>query len=166
MSNPDPWALTYEDDTATPTDERLAFELLCGVPVHIPNTPLRTIYPTGQEEQAARAALARLIRKGSSFPGFIRETLAGMFDPASATVPIERRIEFKRLRTGPSAELALMVAMHVCHLQWRGEKKEMAVQSAAERFCLKRSRVFAICRKHALDLPFPKTWRKRKSPIK
>jgi len=138
--------------------------LLCGVDAHLPHTPLRTTYPTGQEEQAGRAALARLIRKGTPFPGFIREALAGMFDSASATVPIERRIEFKPLRTGPSAGLTLMVAMHVWHLQIRGEKKDAAVQRAAERFGLKRSSVFAICRKYAaMD---PTAGRKRKSPIR
>ena len=161
----DPWALTYEDDTAALTDERLTYELLCGVDVHIPNTPLRTIYPTGHHDRAARAALARLIRKGSPFPVFIRETLAAMFDPESATVPIERRIEFKRLRTGRQrAGLRLMVVMHVWQLQIQGEKKEAAIASAMEKFGLKRSRVFDICRKYASEER--RVLRKRKSPIK
>jgi len=166
--NPDPWALTYEDNTAIRTDERLVYELLCGLDVHIPNTPLRRIYLTGQDEQTARAALARLIRKGSPFPGFIRDTLAAMFDPASATVPIERRIEFKRLRTARQSEdLMLMVAMHVWTLQIQGEKKEAAVASAMEEFDLRRSRVLDICRKYASGAPRAFFLRKRKkSPIK
>jgi hypothetical protein len=163
----DPWVLTYEDDTAALTDERLAYELLCGVDVHIPNMRrLRTIYPTGHHDRAARAALARLIRKGSPFPALIRETLAAMFDPASATVPTERHLEFRRLRTAQTAPgLTLMVAMHVWQLQIRGDGKEAAVASAMKRFGLRRSRVYDICRKYAAEMPRG-TWRKRKSPVK
>jgi len=97
---------------------------------------------------------------------FIRETLAAMFDPASATFPIERRIEFKRLRAGRqrASGLTLMVAMHVWQLQIQGEKKEAAVASAMEKFGLERSRVFDICRKYASEEP--RALRKRKSPIK
>ena len=62
----DPWALTYEDDTAALTDERLTYELLCGVDVHIPNTPLRTIYPTGHHDRAARSRSADT--QGFPFP--------------------------------------------------------------------------------------------------
>jgi hypothetical protein len=160
----DHWDLTYEDDSAAVTDERLAYELLCGIDEHVPNTTLHRIYPTGQHDRAARAAFARLIRKGSRFPGFIRETLAAMFDPASATVPIGRCIEFKSLRAGTPAGLTLMVAMHVWQLQIRGDGKESAVASAMKKFGLKRSRVFDICRKYAAD--GPRMPRKRKSPIK
>ena len=166
MTEQDPWDLTYEDDIAAVTDERLVYELLCGVTAHTPNTRLRTMYPTGRHERVARAAIARLIRKGSPFPGFIRETMAAMFDPVSATVPIERRFEIKRLRTGRKTNpgLTVMVAMHVWQLQIQGDKKEAAIASAMKRFRLERSRVYDICRKYAQHAP--EVRRKRKSPIK
>jgi hypothetical protein len=149
----DPWALTYEDDTASITDERLTYELLCGVEIRLPNGRPGRIYltPGSDRERHARAALARLIRQGSPFPSFIRETLAALFDPTSATVPALRRIEFKRLHAGGRDEpegVTLMIALHVLGRLLRGDKKEAAIASAMEEFSLKRRRVFAVCRKH------------------
>jgi hypothetical protein len=173
----DPWALTYEDDTAAPTDERLAYELLCGVDVRLPNRRLGKsntstpgsqakraplgrlgkayLTPGSQPEQAARAALARLFRQGSPFPEFIRETLAALFDPASATVPAGRRIDFVQLKKGQNRpEAGLEVAMHVWQWLWPDDgKKEAAVESAMQEFGLSRRQVFAILKKHANSLP-------------
>jgi hypothetical protein len=148
-----PWALTYEDDTAAPTDERLAYELLCGVDVRLPKGRLGRKYlaPRSQREQHARAALARLFRKGSPFPEFIRETLAALFDPATATVPAGRRIEFVNLKQS-RPEAGLEVALHVWHRLWLGDQKEAAIASAMQEFGLKRRRVFALYRKHASNL--------------
>src|SRR5262249_10164909 len=164
----DPWALTYEDDTAALTDERLAYWLLCGGDVRLPNKRLdkksgekeeqdvrlpkehlgygtlrnkgeqevrltrpskKNLTPRSKKEQAARAALARLIRKGSPFPEFIRETLAALFDPASATVPAGRRIDFVNLKQS-HPEAGFEVALHVYCRQWLGDPKEAAIQSA------------------------------------
>jgi hypothetical protein len=54
----DPWALTYEDDPAALSDERLAYQLLCGVEVRLPNGRLDIkYYPPGSEwDRSARAA--------------------------------------------------------------------------------------------------------------
>jgi hypothetical protein len=151
----DPWELTYEDDTACPTDERLAYELLCGADCRLSNGRLGKTYPKpgSAREREARAALARLIRAGSPFPDFIRETLAALFDPASASAlvksHIDRRIEFKRLRPGQHPtrpDVPMWIALHV-QIQVRlGVKKEAAVQDAMDKFGLKRRRVLAICR--------------------
>ena len=154
----DAWDLSYETDTvARLSDEWRTYQLLCGEDVRLPNKQLGKAYfePGSEAERDARAALARLIRKGEPFPEFIRETLAGLFDPESSTVPVDRRIEFKRLpgelKSRPDATLE--IALHVW-LQWyRGDKKEAAVSSAMKQFGLKRSQVFAICRKHASDVP-------------
>jgi hypothetical protein len=189
----DPWALTYEDDSAALTDERLAYWLLCGVDVRLPNKRLdkksgkkeeqdvrlpnehigkkyvtlrskeeqdvrlarlgkKYLTPGSKIEQAARAALARLIRKGSPFPEFIREILAALFDPASATVPAGRRIDFVNLKQS-HPEAGFEVALHVYCRQWLGDPKEAAVQSAMEAFGLKRRQVYGICRKHNLGKP-------------
>jgi hypothetical protein len=104
------------------------------------------------------AALARLLRKGSPFPEFIRETLAALFDPASSTVLVGRRIEFKRLHAGePESrpEATLEIALHVWMRRQLGDKNEAAVQSAMSQFGLGRRRVFEIYAKHksAGDLP-------------
>jgi hypothetical protein len=145
----DPWALTYEDDTLALTDERRAYELLCGVDVRLPNRRLgrRYLAPGSQAERDARAALARLFRKGSPFPEFIRETLAALFDPASATVPAGRRIEFVNLKQSHPGE-GLEVALHVWQRLWLGDKKEAAIASTMKEFSLKRRRVFDIYRKY------------------
>jgi hypothetical protein len=152
------WDLTFEDDNAALTDERLVYELLCGVDVRLPNKQLGKEYlaPWSKRERAARAALARLIRKSSPFPEFIRETLAALFDPASSSVPVERRIEFNRLHVGElksRPEATLEIAMHVWLRQQLGDKKESAVESAVEMFGLKRRRILDICRKHADKFP-------------
>jgi hypothetical protein len=83
MSTQDPWMLTYEDDSSAMTDERLAYELLCGTDMRLPNGQLGKQYPVpgSKHDQIARAALARLIRTGAPFPELIRETLAALFDP-------------------------------------------------------------------------------------
>lgn len=154
MTYEDPWALTYEDDTAALTDERLAYELLCGVDVPLPNGRLgRKFLASGSaRERAARAALARLFRKSSPFPAFIRETLAALFDPASATVPAGRRIEFVNLKQShPGA--GLEVALHVWLCLRLGDKKEAAIASAMQEFELERRRVFDICKKYTSELP-------------
>jgi len=145
----DPWALTYEDDTAALSDERLAYQLLCGVDVRLPNGRLgRKYFPPGSVwDRSARAALARLLRKGSPFPEFIRETLAALFDPASATVPAGRRIEFVNLKQS-RPEAGLEVAWHVWLRLRLGDKKEAAIQSAMDEFGLKRRRVIDIYGKH------------------
>jgi hypothetical protein len=157
MSTQDPWMLTYEDDSSAMTDERLAYELLCGTDMRLPNGQLGKQYPVpgSKHDQIARAALARLIRTGAPFPELIRETLAALFDPASATVPIERRIEFKRYagRTESRLEAALEIAAHVWLRQQLGDKKEAAIASAMQQFGLKRRRVFDICRRHAHTFP-------------
>jgi hypothetical protein len=44
MTNQDPWALSYEDDPSFPSDERLAYELLCGIGVRLPNERLGKEY--------------------------------------------------------------------------------------------------------------------------
>jgi hypothetical protein len=154
MTDYDPWALTYEDDTAALTDERLAYELLCGVNVRLPNKRFGKQYlvPKSKRERAARAALARLFRKGSPFPGFIRETLAALFDPASATVPAGRRIEFVNLKQSPPGA-GLEVALHVWYRLWLGDKTDAAIASAEQQFRLKRRRVFDIYRKYADEMP-------------
>jgi hypothetical protein len=118
------------------------------------------------QEKRARAALARLIRKGSPLPEFIRETLAALFDPASSTIPVERRIEFARLHAGElesRPEATLEIAMHVWLQQKLGDPKESAVASAMKRFGLERSHVYAICRKHADE--FPKPLRRKSNQI-
>jgi hypothetical protein len=115
--------------------------------VRLPNGRLGRKYlkPGSEREQAARAALARLIRKGSPFPGFIRETLAALFDPASATVPAGRRIDFIDQKQNRPKE-GFDVALHVW-FRWKlGDKKEAAVASAMKGFGLGRRRVFEICR--------------------
>ena len=81
----DPWEMTYEDDTASPSDERLVFELLCGIDTCYPKKRWRRIYPTGDRELNSRAALARLIRKGDPFPPRIREALAALFEPTNSS---------------------------------------------------------------------------------
>jgi hypothetical protein len=154
MTEQDPWALTYEDDTAALTDERLTYELLCGVDVRLPNRQFgkRYLAPVTRRERDARVALARLIRKGSPFPEFIREVLAALFDPASATVPAGRRIEFvnlKQRRPGAGLEIALHVWMRLR----LGDQKEAAIASAMQEFGLKRRRVFDICSRYASELP-------------
>jgi hypothetical protein len=154
MTDHDPWALTYEDDTAALTDERLAYELLCGVDVRFPNKRFGKQYlvPKSKRERAARAALARLFRKGSPFPEFIRETLAALFDPESATVPAGRRLDFVNLKQShPGA--GMEVALHVWYRLWLADKKEAAIASAEQEFGLKRRRVLDICRKYASELP-------------
>jgi hypothetical protein len=145
----DPWDLTYEDDTAALSDERLTYQLLCGIDVRLPKNRLgKKYFPPGSEwDQSARAALARLFRKGAPFPQFIRDTLAALFDPASATVPAGRRIEFVNLKRSHPGE-GLEVALHVWHRHWLGDKKEAAVASAMEEFGLGRRQVFNICRKY------------------
>ena len=149
----DPWDLTYEDDTAALPDERLTYQLLCGIDVRLPNGRLGKKYfrPGSEWDRSARAALARLFRKGSPFPQFIRDTLAALFDPASATVPAGRRIEFVNLKQSHPGE-GLEVALHVWHRQWLGDKKEAAVASAMEEFSLGRRQVFNICRKYAHEM--------------
>jgi hypothetical protein len=150
MTDHDGWALTYEDDTAALTDERLAYWLLCGENVRLPDNRLgRKYFASGsKEDRAARAALARLFRKGAPFPDFIRETLAALFDPATATVPAGRRIEFVNLKQS-RPEAGIEIALHVWHRLWLGDKKEAAIASAEKKFKLKRRRVFGICRKYA-----------------
>src|SRR5262249_1879437 len=133
MTNQDAWTLTYEDSTDAPTDERLTYELLCGGDVRLPNGRLGRKYlkPGSEREQAARAALARLIRKGSPFPGFIRETLAALFDPASATVPAGRRIDFIDQKQNRPKE-GFDVALHVW-FRWKlGDKKESLRQKGPQ----------------------------------
>jgi len=149
----DPWDLTYEDDTAALSDERLTYQLLCGIDVRLPNGRLGRKYfrPGSEWDRSARAALARLFRKGSPFPQFIRDTLAALFDPASATVPAGRRIEFVNLKQNHPGE-GLEVALHVWHRQWLGDKKEAAVASAMGEFSLGRRQVFNICRKYAHEM--------------
>jgi len=149
MTDEDPWALTYEDDTAARSDERLAYELLCGVDARLPNGRLGKKYfpPASEWDRSARAALARLFRKDSPFPEFIRETLAALFDPATATVSAGRRIEFVNLKQS-RPEAGLEVALHVWHRLWLGDKKEAAIQSAIDQFSLKRRRVIDIYGKH------------------
>jgi len=156
MTQQDPWALTYEDDTAALTDERRTYELLCGVDVRLPNGRLGRKYltPGSERERDARAALARLILKGSPFPYFIRQTLAALFDPASATVPAGRRIEFVNLKQS-HVGAGLEIALHVWLRLRLGHKKEAAIASAMQEFGLKRRRVFDICRKYADELPDP-----------
>jgi hypothetical protein len=153
MTYKDPWVLTYEDDPAALSDERLAYELLCGVDVRLPNGRFaKKYFPSGSEgDRSARAALARLFRKGSPFPEFIRETLAALFDPASATVPAGRRIEFVDLKQSHPGE-GLEVALHVWYRLWLGDKKEAAIASAMKEFSLKRRRVFDIYRKYADEM--------------
>jgi hypothetical protein len=141
----DPWALTYEDDTAALSDERLVFELLCGFDARYPKRRFRRIYPTGDRERMARMALARLIRKGDPFPLRIREALGGLFDPSNTG---GRRVEFKPGRPTSPPEITLMIAAHVYVRLQLGDKKEAAVESAAAEFNLKRRRVFEICRAH------------------
>jgi hypothetical protein len=149
----DPWDLTYEDDPAALSDERLTYQLLCGIDVRRPNGRLGIKYfPPGSEwDRSARAALARLFRKGSPFPQFIRDTLAALFDPASATVPARRRIEFVKLKQSHPGE-GLEVALHVWHRLGLGDKKEAAVASAMREFSLKRRQVFNIYRKYAGEM--------------
>jgi len=149
----DPWDLTYEDDPAALTDERLAYELLCGIDVRLPNGRLGKKYsPSGSTwDRNARAALARVFRKGSLLPEFIRETLAALFDPASATVPAGRRIEFVNLKQNHPGK-GLEVALHVGYRLWLGDKKEAAIASAMREFGLKRRRVFDIYRKYEHEM--------------
>jgi hypothetical protein len=169
MNNQDPWDFSYEDDPAIITDERLTFRLLCGIDVRLPNKQSGKEYfaPNSKLERAARAALARLIRKGEPFPGLIRETLAALFDPASATVPIDRHIEFKRsignLESRPEAELE--IAMHVYVRHYIGGSKNDAVKSAMQQFDLGRSRVFAICSKYADQFAIAKPSRRKSSRV-
>src|SRR5215475_9427381 len=138
----DPWDLCYETDTvARLSDEWKTYQLLCGEDVRLPNKQLGKAYfePGSELERDARAALARLIRKGEPFPEFIRETLAGLFDPESSTVPVDRRIEFKRLpgELKSRPEATLEIALHVWFRRYVGDKKEAAVSSAMKQFGLK-----------------------------
>lgn len=159
----DPWALTYEDDPAALSDERLAYQLLCGVKVRLPNGRLDIkYYPPGSEwDRSARAALARLFRKGSPFPQFIRDTLAALFDPASATVPAGRRIDFVNLKKRQSRpEAGWEVALHVWQRVFLGDKKEAAIQSAMNQFGLKRRRVIELYGKHEAAGMLPRSGRR------
>jgi hypothetical protein len=163
----DPWYFTYEDDPP-PTDEQLAYELICGVEVLGPRGQFVRQYlePGSYHERRARAALARFIRKGTQFPNHMREVLAALFDPASSK-HVERQIVFK-FRKGnrprPHQYAGLLIAQHVWDQQVQGIKKEAAVASAMERFGLKRRRVLAICRDCALPAVdnFVKKKRRRK----
>ena len=149
MTDHDPWALTCEDDTAAPTDERLVFELLCGIDVRYPKR-FQRIYPTGDRERDARAALARLIRKGDPFPPRIREAFAALFDPTNTG---GRRAEFKPGRRSSAQEITVLIAAHVYTRLRIGDPKEAAVESAARQFGLKRRRVYEICHAHEEDFP-------------
>jgi hypothetical protein len=61
MTDQDPWAFTYEDDTAAPpTDERLAYELLCGIDVRLPNEQLGKQYFAPGSEWDQKDALRLL----------------------------------------------------------------------------------------------------------
>jgi hypothetical protein len=149
MTDHDAWYMTYEDETAT--DQRLVFELLCGIDVRCPpNKRFRKIYPTGDRELSARAALARLLRKGDPFPPRIREALAALFDPTNTD---GRRVEFKPGRRSSSQEITALIAAHVWAQLKMGDPKEAAVAKAMEEFRLKRRRVFEICHAHEGDFP-------------
>jgi hypothetical protein len=165
MTNEDPWYFTYEDSPeARVSDQWKTYELLCGMDMRLSNKQLGKGYPDGEREKSARAAFARLIRKGEPFPGLIRETLAAMFDPGSATVPIDRRIEFVRLHAGELAsrpEAKLEIALHVWVQTYLYGKKSAAVDSATEKFGLKRSRVYAICREYADEFDFTRRLRRQ-----
>ena len=146
----DPWELTYEDQTDAPTDQRLVFELLCGVDMRSPEGRLRRVYPMGNRELQSREALARLIHKGDPFPPWVREAFAALFDPTNSS---GRHVEFKPGRpTSPQAH-TLMIAIHVWARMKTGEKKEAAVESAMTEFNLKRRQIFKICRDHDAELP-------------
>jgi hypothetical protein len=152
----DPWnTMTNEDDTCAWTDERWVFELLCGMdgrpdPARFFGKRFRRMYPTGDGEVRARAALARLIRKGDPFPLRVREALAGLFDPANTN---GRRVEFKPGRQTSSQEITLIIAAYVWARMKMGEKKEAAVASAMAEFNVKRRQIFKICRDHDVELP-------------
>jgi hypothetical protein len=108
------------------------------------------MYPTGDQEIHARAALARLIRKGDPFPHRIREALAGLFDPSNTN---GRRVVFKPGRQTSSRETTLIIAAFVWLRMEMGEKKEAAVASAMAEFDLQRRQIFKICREHDAEYP-------------
>lgn len=89
MTYEDPWALTYEDDTAALTDERLAYELLCGVDVPLPNGRLgRKFLASGSaRERAARAALARAIPQKLSFSSLYSRDTRSIIRPRKRDCP-------------------------------------------------------------------------------
>lgn len=130
------------------TDETLSLVLLGGFVVEDKKLPrIDYLKPDSREELAARAALARLLRKPAPLTAELREQLAALFDPvANAHPAIERRIVFRHRRRGkrPQHMRNTQIAHHIWDRLKSGWKVERAVKDAIDRYDLSREEIYRI----------------------
>jgi len=139
-------------------DEELAIELLRGTSVfdnkgrHYKRDYLE---PGSSHERAARAALARLLRKEAP-DGYFTQIVASLIDPPRRRVVVTQRIEFKRLKGNPwraSGRLDVEIAEFIHERRKAGCQLKDAVTDAAEHFRVGEEKVRKAWGEFASALP-------------
>jgi hypothetical protein len=137
--------------TGHESDETSAYVLLAGFVARDKKGLPQTSYlkPDSEEELAARAALARLLRRPYPLTEELRKQLAALFDPEPDTHPaIERKISFRHRGRGrrPQHMRNTQIALRVWDRSDGGQprKVEKAVQHAADEYGLTRDEVYKI----------------------
>jgi hypothetical protein len=131
------------------TDETLIRVLLNGYVRHDEKGLRRQAYleSDGEDELAARAAMARHLRSDSPLTREQRDVLADLFDPdPGVAFRNDRRIIFQYRRRGRrSQHLAnTQISQHIWERLCSGWNVESAVQDATTKYELSREDVFKI----------------------
>ena len=130
------------------TDESQALMLLSGFVTEDNKLPrIDYLKPDSQEELAARAALAHLLRRPAPLTAELRKQLAALFDPVANVHPaIERRIVFRYRRRGkrPQHMRNTRIAHHIWDRLKSGWNVERAVENAIGRYNLSREEIYRI----------------------